>query len=394
VPYNIVLDQVPHGIAAANSTGVEGTLIPVAIREFSSSGEGEPFLARLDSLTKPILAKLPVRVLPSTIDHLVAILRVDNTATVYINECNVFIRARPQQDMQAGQVLYDDAIVDVNSLVFQGVTFPKDAAIIVVFSAGWRKGLFFDLGPVGPDRRERDYEVEPLLGSYMAYLYSQTVFSVSDADWDYLIGDRWFPFISLTPALKEKFIAFAKDRTDLNRLLPEVSAHVRGHLGEMVQRWESSQLFAPHISFLKRAAERFEQGDFVSCVAIVYPRIEGLMRTLFIDLQVQNRASQQRLSPTVTSARAAEFHRFTLLLPEAFKKYLTNNYFADFVPGQQASLSRNSVGHGVATFEQFDEKAAVIGLLTLDQIFYFVPPPPDTNLLPDTPPTDAPTATT
>jgi hypothetical protein len=85
----------------------------------------------------------------------------------------------------------------------------------------------------------------------------------SGADWDYLIAERWFPFISLPPALKQKFIAFAKDRTDLNRLLPEVSAHVRNHLGEMVQRWESSQLFGPHLSFLKLAAERFEHNDFV-----------------------------------------------------------------------------------------------------------------------------------
>jgi len=37
-------------------------------------------------------------------------------------------------------------------------------------------------------------------------------------------------------------------------------------------------------------------------------------------------------------------------------------------------LSRNTVGHGVATIEQFNEKGATLGLLTLDQLYFFLPP--------------------
>jgi hypothetical protein len=66
-------------------------------------------------------------------------------------------------------------------------------------------------------------------------------------------------------------------------------------------------------------------------------------------------------------------HEYSLLLPIRFSKYLQDVYFAGFDPNQPTPVSRNSIAHGVADPQDYSLKASTIGLLTLDQIFYFLP---------------------
>jgi len=61
------------------------------------------------------------------------------------------------------------------------------------------------------------------------------------------------------------------------------------------------------------------------------------------------------------------------LLPEAFRRYLSKWYFADFDPAIPAQCSRHSVSHGVAHESEFNEKNACIAFLLIDQLYYFAP---------------------
>ena len=64
----------------------------------------------------------------------------------------------------------------------------------------------------------------------------------------------------------------------------------------------------------------------------------------------------------------------SLLLPQRFKGYLEDVYFANFdVPQETIPLSRNSVGHGVARASDFAMKSAVLGILIVHQLFRFLP---------------------
>jgi hypothetical protein len=61
----------------------------------------------------------------------------------------------------------------------------------------------------------------------------------------------------------------------------------------------------------------------------------------------------------------------SLLLPHKLERYLSEVYFADFEPTDASpSISRNSVGHGIANEDEFNEKSAVIGLLVTQQLLY------------------------
>jgi hypothetical protein len=61
-----------------------------------------------------------------------------------------------------------------------------------------------------------------------------------------------------------------------------------------------------------------------------------------------------------------------LLLPQRFETYLLDVYFENFDPNKQnIGISRNSVGHGVASESEFNQKSALIGILIVQQLFYF-----------------------
>jgi hypothetical protein len=66
--------------------------------------------------------------------------------------------------------------------------------------------------------------------------------------------------------------------------------------------------------------------------------------------------------------------KYSRLLPQKFVEYIEQIYFANFVPGVPTPVSRNTVSHGVASAADFSLKAATIGLLIIDQIFYHLPP--------------------
>ncbi len=62
--------------------------------------------------------------------------------SVYVNECNVHVRARLSRPVEAGEGIFQHDLVDMDALVFEGVHVPSDAGVLYLFSAGWRKGLF------------------------------------------------------------------------------------------------------------------------------------------------------------------------------------------------------------------------------------------------------------
>ena len=277
---------------------------------------------------------------------------------------------RAARPLAAGEGVYEDDVVDIVCLSFEGVEFPPDTGVACVLSSGWRKGFFFDVGPLIADGSDRDYDVEKLLGSYMAYLDSRQILSLDEGDWDFLIERGWFPFVTLVKRITRSLAGFARARIDPDVVLPDVVEAVKATLPAYRQRWREAELFRPYLPFLLHALDEFEEGDYLSCTSIVYPRIEGILRSIHEALGEKEGTKQKILARMSTVARHTELHPNSWLLPLRFRRFIEESYFANFTPGEPAKLSRNSVGHGVATAEQFDEKAACLGLHAVDQLFF------------------------
>ena len=79
------------------------------------------------------------------------------------------------------------------------------------------------------------------------------------------------------------------------------------------------------------------------------------------------------IAPPLTAVDAKADNEGSLLLPQRFKDYLKDVYFANFdLTKENVPLSRHSVGHGVAKASDVNLKSAVLGILIVHQLFYFL----------------------
>lgn len=373
MPYHIQFERPPMGVAI--SAAQSGEEVAVAYREFTSSEDGDTFISRLDSFPSAILSLLNAvpSIRPSSIDHLVALIRSDGSADVYINELEFTAEVRVRRSVQKGEPVFDGDIVDVENLVFEGLEVPSDVAVLVLFSQGWRKGLFFDFGPILPNPIERDFSLSRVLGGYYSYLVFQQYFKVTDEEWSRLLSSGWFPFVGLDSNILKGLLAHVRHGWDPDQLLVEIASGIKGRIEQIKTVWASQSLLEPHLELFNRALERFDQEDYISATAILYPRIEGLLRGMHTSAGGTS-FKQDKLAGAPLKVASAHVHQYSRLLPDKFQKFLERVYFASFTPGEESSLSRHTVSHGVAPVELYSLKAAVLGILIVEQLCFHLPP--------------------
>ena len=73
VAVDVILPQLPAGIAVEDGFPAEGKLLKIAVREFSSSEDGDAFVRRLEGVPNQLLMMVSATINPSTVDHLVAV---------------------------------------------------------------------------------------------------------------------------------------------------------------------------------------------------------------------------------------------------------------------------------------------------------------------------------
>ncbi len=369
MPVEVDLAHPPagHVIEAAK----KGEMAKVAFREFTSTEDGQLFVQRLEAVPSDILAKLPNRVIPSQVDNMLAIIRSDGKATVYMNELKQSLLVRAARPVQAGMPVMKDDIADIERLEL-GVTIQDNSGFLFLFSIGWRKGLFYDYGPViGKYKQPRGYDIGVAIGRAYCHVLFQNRFSISEKEWDAIIGSKWFPFIGLSDRLINELIQQVRHDWEPDEKLEEIVKEVKERVPGMIESWREHLSFLPHICIIDRGVERFLKGDYISCTGLLFPRIEGIMRTYYASQVTKGRASPVNLTASAVAAKRNNEH--SLFLPHRFEAYLRDVYFAGFSPRDtNIDISRHSVAHGVASASEFDRKSAVISILIIHQLFYFL----------------------
>ncbi len=267
--------------------------------------------------------------------------------------------------MKAGEEVLKGDIVDIEDVKL-GVQIPDDAGVLFVFSVGWRKGLFYDFEPIGgPSLPLRQYDISAVLGQ----VTFQERFSISDAEWDALFSAQWFPFMGLSYNMIDTLINHIQSGWDPDENLDDIVSETKSRTSQMLHSWGKHSSFMPHIDILERAVERFQDDDYMSCTGLLFPRIEGILRTHHTSLGSQSHPSPRNLTESAVASKIGNDK--SLLLPHRFSNYLQDVYFAHFNP-DASDIARHSVAHGVAAAEKFNQKSAVIGILTVHQLFYFL----------------------
>ena len=369
MPVEIDLGNAPAGYTLTAARPEE--IVEVQFLEFTSSEDGQHFIQRLEGLPSDILNRIYPRIVPSQIDHMLVILRRGGTATAYINELSIRVRMRASKRVEAGEHVFKNDIIDIDRLELS-VDIPDDAGFLFVFSVGWRKGLFYDFGPIGtPSCQRREFDVQEVFGQAYCHVLFQERFSISDEEWDALFAAKWFPFSGLCNDSIDALINHVRIGWDPDDKIDDFVSEISSRASQMIEAWQNNSSFTPHMPILERAVERFLDEDFVSCTGLVFPRIEGILRTHHTSLGVSGQASCSNLTNTAVASKIK--NEKCLLLPHRFAAYLRDIYFASFNPiDQDIDVSRHSVAHGVANASEFNKKSALLGLLVVHQLFYFL----------------------
>ena len=369
MPYKIKFERPPAGIAVNSARCGEN--VAVQRVEFTSSEDGQVFIHRLETIVDSILKSLEPQVSfrRSEIDHLLAFIEADGNAIVYVNELRRIDCIRINRPCEQGEAIFKSDIVDYKRVSFDGITVPDTAGVVYLFSAGWRKGLFFDFSQIGHEPQPRRFDCETLFGQFYGYVLFQERFAITEHDWSTLLAEKWFPFAALPHELIDELLRQIRAGWDSDEVLQRIANNVRSRVDELISGWRGYSVFAPHLEILERAIERFKSDDFVSCAGLLYPRIEGILRSNLRSVRPMAKPTQTRLSESaVVTIRD---NQRSLLLPHRFQQYLEQVYFAGFDPASEENdISRNSVAHGVADAGAFSRKAAVIAILIVHQLYY------------------------
>jgi len=158
MPTCLTLNDPIHAISASH--GFQGELIEVETEGFYTTNDGGKFIDLLEMLSEHLRIS---RLHASSMDHLLFVLSRTNEAILYMNELNFIQTITCGRDVQKGDGVHEDHIVDVHQLEFVGsdgcpVNVLEDRGVIFMFSIGWRKGLYFNFQPMrGPDGNVSDY---------------------------------------------------------------------------------------------------------------------------------------------------------------------------------------------------------------------------------------------
>lgn len=370
MPFEVKFAHLPGISVEAAPRGA--TSVKVQAIGFASAEDGDVLIRHLEGFGSDLLAMLPEHATPGQVNHLLAIIRRDRSATVYLNEVSPIGEIQPKRGIAKGDPVFSDDVADIRRLTFEGVEVPKDAGVVYIFCVGWRRAMFFDLLPLNPlVPTDRDYDLGVQLARHYAYLLFQERFKITPAEWDALLAAQWFPFVTLRAATIRSMLGQASNGWPLDDLVEPVASEVRAQVPALLERWRRVAPFQSHLPFLEQAAERYLANDYISTTAILFPRIEGVMRSHQRHADPAAPASQTGLAGSAVRGVEAERHEASLLLPRKFRRYIEDVYFAGFDPGDpKIKVSRNSVGHGVAAAEECSVKSAAISILLTDQLAY------------------------
>lgn len=116
----------------------------------------------LEHLQNILFGLIPGFPPPSVIDHLLLIIRKDLSGIAYINELSFTAQVKVNRTLQAGTQVFSRDIDDIVSFE-PNVEVPDDCAVVVVRSAGWKRSLYFDFGPLNEPAQPRSERLGQVL---------------------------------------------------------------------------------------------------------------------------------------------------------------------------------------------------------------------------------------
>jgi hypothetical protein len=376
--YKIILNDLPTGFICR----VEDNEIYTKSKGFVSSDNKEIF-EKMGGFITSILRELQIELIP--IDNFLAVIERDHTTSIYINELkvNVVVQLKNDDEIEIGKNLINDEIVNIRKVIIEGISIPNNAAFIFLsplLRGGGCHVIVYDFIPVSPHNlKSRGYDIEKELGEIYSYLLFQHLYEIVDDEWDKLFDKQWFPFASLGEKTITNMLGKIRNGLCIDSLTEEIAVKVKEEIEHTKRRIQNNPFINAHSPIIESGIERFLAEDYISSINTIYTQIEGIMKTSHFrvnpSIKLNKDLSQKDLVTSTIKGSENKDTKRDLLLPDRFETYLNDVYFKGFKrkdAGLIQSLSRNTINHGVAAPDLYDLKGAVLGILILDQLSFYI----------------------
>ena len=313
----------------------------------------------------------------------------DLSADIYINnfavETQVQLKRNPES-LESGMLIMKSDIADIYELSFPDIEMQDSDSIICCLKVGWKFLLYFDF--LIQDRRTDINTRQSILGKLYRYLSFEEVYRTLESEdcFKKMVADGWFPFVEILGKDYEELTTSYQNgepasESKVKTLLDKFD---EPRIEAITDRWWKHPLFEEKRELLQAGIDAFLSGtksDYINCIKTLYSEIEGIMRALYFeDSGTRTRHIQKLIDRLIeVGERKAEDDQ-SLLLPQYFLNYLTENIFKEYdLTTGEVDLSRHSALHGVALGEDYTSAKALQALLTLDQIYFYLPSPSNEN---------------
>lgn len=295
----------------------------------------------------------------------------------YMHDLGVSVEGRVKRvgaPVELGQpATLDDLATLRNAILVHGdegvIDVPLNCGVGLLLGHGESSSVYFDLTPLNPNGANRVEEFGRTLDRVVNQLVFHERYPITAEQWDRIITWGWFPFTGLSHADRLALIDAANSEDKPEELLDQIAGHFLGDLEARVREWMDTALLRPHGAFLERAVGRFRDGDYLSSIALMITRIEGVMRGRFLQKRLDGTPSQGSMSDTLIEDEPV----YSGLLPTEFRRFLMRCFFQNFNEREgHVPLSRHTVSHGIARAEDFNRAAAAISFMTIDQIRHYL----------------------
>ena len=311
----------------------------------------------------------------------------DLSADIYINDFLVATKVRFKRslkNLELGTLIRHSDIADICELSFPDINIQDSDSVVCCLKVGWKFLLYFD----SRGRHGQKLDVASMfavLGDLYRYLSFQEVYDTLESETHFkeMMDDGWFPFAEILGKDYEGLAAAYKDGKPASNHEVKIlfdkfdESRIKG----MTDKWWEKSLFQKKQGILQAGIDAFLQGTeggYINCIKNLYMEIEGIMQALYFeDNEEGTRSTQKLLDHLKALAKGAVDAENSLLFPQYFLEYLTGSIFKEFdLANSSAStveLSRHSTSHGVAEAEAYTPDRALQALLTLDQIYFYLP---------------------
>lgn len=357
-------------VGFSKNNAKKGDKVEVLFRGYLTTDEGESLFQILDEFGRVFLSKeLGRRHLTLPVVRSCFVVVRKDSARVFVNP-SFSLEVTGKKKVPPGTAVSDADIADIEALDITGVTVAPEEGFLFAYFCGWRPAIYFDLQPLAETGHKRGAQVRHLLARAYADTAFHEMFRADDSILRKMYEDGWYPFVRLVPrefrSLYKAYEAGFDAKEEEVKILKKFDAKAAE---SWLAEWREKTLFTGHLEFFASAVAAYERGDYIGCISTVLPRIEGLLRALY--LGPKDSPKQADLSGALAQAIKDRHPASTLFMAERLKEYIGVFYFANFdQKSGHIPLSRHSVGHGVAESGSFDQRRALQSLLLIDQFFF------------------------